>query len=149
MDAQITSFFSGFMQDSLSLKVLIADYNTSFINLQGMYGKMSVEELQKALSDNERGALLTMLNNIRRLAFSLQIDLESLQKDLGLSDDKLQEITDVYKTFEEDVLPDYVKMKAYIKKLNDIKLKQINVKALLITQEKEMKAIQSMQTPKE
>jgi hypothetical protein len=149
MDAQVTNFFSVFMQDSMQLKILIADYNTSFINLQGMYGNLTKLELQKALSDNERGALLTMLNNIRRLAFSLQTDLESLKKDLGLTELEFKEITDTYKTFEEDVLPDYQLMKQYIQKLNNIKLRHINVKALLITQEKERKAIQSMQTPTE
>jgi hypothetical protein len=149
MDSQVTSFFAGFMQDSMTLKVLIADYNTSFINLQGMYGKLTKEELQKALSDNERGSLLTIVNNIRRLAFCLQTDIESLRTDLGLDEKEFTAITDSYKTFEQDILPDYAKMKIYIQKLNNIKLKHINVKALLITQEKERKAIQSMQTPNE
>jgi len=149
MDTQVTNFFSVFMQDSTNLKILTADYNTSFINLQGMYGKLSREELQKALSDNERAALLTMLNNIRRLAFSLQTDLESLKKDLGLTDEDWKGIEDTYKTFEVDVLPDYIQMKKYVQKLNNIKLKHINVKALLITQEKERTAMQSMQTPKD
>jgi uncharacterized protein YbgA (DUF1722 family) len=147
MDSQVTNFFSGFMQDSLNLKVLIADYNTSFINLQGMYGKLSREELQKALSDNERSALLQLLNNIRRLSFSLQTDLESLKKDLGLTEQEFNEIKETYRTFEEDVLPDYKRMKEYIQELNNIKLRHINVKALLLTQEKERTAIQSMQTP--
>ena len=149
MDSQVSNFFAGFMQDSLQLKVLIADYNTSFINLQGMYGNKTREELQTALTDNERAALLTMLNNIRRLSFSLQTDLESLKQDLGLKEEEYKEIIDSYSTFETDVLPDYQKMKKYIQKLNDIKLKHIDVKALLITQEKERRALQSMQTPSE
>lgn len=149
MDTQVTTFFAGFMQDSLNLKVLIADYNTAFINLKGMYGKKTKEELQSALSDNERAALLTMLNNIRRLAFSLQTDLESLKKDIGLTETEFIEINKHYSTFETDVLPDYQEMKQYIQKLNNIKLKHINVKALLITQEKEKKALDSMKTPSE
>jgi len=149
MDSQVTNFFAGFMQDSLNLKVLIADYNTSFLNLKGMYGELTREQLQKALSDNERGSLLTLLNNIRRLAFSLQTDLESLKKDLGLNQTEFEEIEKSYLTFETDVLPDYKQMKTYIQKLNNIKLRHINVKALLITQEKEKKAIDSMKTPNE
>lgn len=149
MDSQVTSFFAGFMQDSLNLKVLIADYNTSFINLQGMYGKKTKEELQTALGDNERAALLTLLNNIRRLAFSLQTDLESLKKDLGLPEEEFKTIEEAYQTFETDVLPNYTLMKKYIQKLNTIKLRHINVKALLITQEKDKKAIDAMRTPNE
>ncbi len=147
MDSQVTNFFSGFMQDSLNLKVLIADYNTSFLNLKGMYGNLTKEQLQTTLNDTDRSSLLTLLNNIRRLSFSLQTDLESLKKDLGLNEKEFEEITKSYETFEVDVLPDYKQMKKYIQQLNNIKLRHINVKALLITQEKEKKAIDSMRTP--
>ena len=148
MDSQVTNFFAGFMQDSLNLKVLIADYNTSFLNLKGMYGNLTREQLQKALSDNERASLLTLLNNIRRLAFSLQTDLESLKKDLGLTEEEFEEIDKAYTTFETDVLPDYIKMKLYIQKINNIKLKHINVQAFIINPDKEDTALLSMQTPK-
>lgn len=156
MDIQSTQFFQGFIQDTIGLKILIADYNSFFVNISVGLENYTVPEKKREeilkrfnnLSEQEKGALLGLLNNIRRIAFSLQIDLKSLENELGISGKEKTLLEESYKEIEEVSLPDYKKCKQYLQALNDIKVKHINVQALLITSEKELRAREAMQTPR-
>lgn len=156
MDAQVNQFFLGFIQDTINLKALIADYNSFFINISFGVNKIEDPTKQKEaitkrfnnLSVQEKGLLLTLLNNVRRIAFSLQTDLKSLEKFLNLNKDLKKTINENYDEIENVFLPDYKKCKEYLQALNDIKVGYINVEAMIVTPEKEQRAIESMQTPK-
>jgi hypothetical protein len=157
MNDQATQFFLVFIQNTEQLKSLVADYNSFFVNISfGLESEKDIakrtEEITKrfsALAPQDKGTLLLMLNTIRRIAFSLQTDLESMKENLGLSEKTLKTLNENYKEIEEVSMPNYQKCKSYLQALNDIKVKHINIKALIITQEKEQRAIQSMQTPQE
>lgn len=157
MNDQATQFFVVFIQNTEQLKSLVADYNSFFVNISfGLESETDIakrtEEITKrfsALAPQDKGTLLLMLNTIRRIAFSLQTDLESMKENLGLSEKILKTLTENYKEIEEVSMPNYQKCKAYLQVLNDIKVKNINIKALIITQEKEQRAIKAMQTPQE
>ena len=157
MNDQATQFFLVFIQNTEQLKSLVADYNSFFVNISfGLESEIDIgkrtEEITKrfsALAPQDKGTLLLMLNTIRRIAFSLQTDLESMKENLGLSTKTLVALAENYKEIEEVSMPNYLKCKAYLQALNDIKVKHINIKALIITQEKEQRAIQAMQTPQE
>jgi hypothetical protein len=156
MDSQATQFFLGFIQDTVSLKILVADYNSFFVNisfgLERIKDKAKQEEEIAArfskLSEQDKSTLLNLLNNIRRIAFSLQIDLKSMESSLGLSKEETDALERDYKEIEEVSLPDYKKCKSFLQSLNDIKIKHIDVQALIITQEKEERAMKAMQTPR-
>lgn len=156
MDIQASQFFQGFIQDTINLKILVADYNSFFVNISfGLENytdeAKKKEEIMKRfnnLSGQEKVALLGLLNNTRRIAFSLQTDLKSLEENLGLSASTKKALEENYKEIENVSLPNYEKCKAYLQALNDIKVKHINIQAMIITQEKEQRAREAMQTPR-
>ena len=153
---QAGQFLLGFIQDTINLKVLIADYNTSYINFKAIYAskipqaewEKRKEELISELPEAERRAFLAMLNNIRRLAFSVYTDVISLEKDLALTDKEKESFEEAYTEIETKALFDYKRCKDFVQILNNIKVKHLNMKALIINDEKERQAIEAMQTPK-
>lgn len=156
MNDQAVSFFVGFIQDTNNLKILLADYNSFFVNMSFGLENLAEEtkkreEINKrfgALNAEQKAGLLGLLNNIRRIAFSLQIDIESLKENLSLSIEEKKRLEENYKEIEEISMPDYKKCKAYLQEINNIKVKNINVQLLLINREKEQNAKAAMQNPK-
>lgn len=148
MDLQTQQFFTGFIQDIMTLKILVADYNTSFVNLKAMYGSLTQEQLLEKLGGQEKQGVLTLLNNLRRVAFSLNTDIESLKSELMLSDEDETKLSQGFEEIETKVLFDYKKVKDFVQILNNIKIKNINVQAAIINPEKEKRAYESMQTPR-
>jgi len=156
MDAQVNQFFYGFIEDTINLKILIADYNSFFINVS--LGTQQIQDIEKqkieinkrfnAMQPDQKGQLLNLLNALRRIAFSLQTDLNSLQKHIKLSDKIKEEINLNYQEIEESSMPDYKKCKNFLQALNDIKVNYINVEAFITTPKKDQDAIASMKTPK-
>ncbi len=156
MDKQVNQFFYGFIQDTVNLKALTADYNSLMINVSVGLNKIEdkekrQKELDKRMEEmpqQQKALLLNLLNNMRRVAFSLQTDLNSLNQYLNIDSKTKHIIEENYKNIENTFLPDYNKCKAYLQALNDIKVKNINVESMIITAQKEQQAIESMQTPK-
>lgn len=146
MDAQVNQFFTGFIQDIANLKILIADYNTSFINLKATYGNLTPEQILEKMSEQDKASLLALLNNIRRFSFSLYVDVQSIKSDLQIENEK--EFENAYTQIENEVLFDYSYAKTFIQTLNDIKTKNINVQALIINETKDKIAYEAMQTPR-
>lgn len=150
MDNQANQFFINFVSSIEQLKILTADYNTAFLNLSTIYKSFDNEELKKQipnLSDEEKIGLLNLLNTIRRLSFTIKTDVESLKQDFALTETEEKTLEKTYETIETKVLFEYKQLKQFVQILNNIKVKHINVQALILNSEKEKKALEAMQTP--
>ncbi len=120
------------------LKSSLSDFNSFQLNIKMI-------QSEGALSTDQQNQLFNLLNYIRRLAYIIQIDLVGYSQVVDIPPEELSVIQQNYITFEEDLMPDMIKAKDFIIRINNIYIRQ---NTNLINKNNSEKASGLFSTPK-
>lgn len=147
-----SSYLSILLNDIEQIKNFLAAYNNQILYLQARYPAKELDEnirqSAKIMSDQEKISLINTIGMFRTYATRAFIGFNSI-KETFKNDNKpvLEEIDSNYKIIKTISIPNYEACEQYTQALSDITAREINVQALVGTQQKASDLAQASETP--
>jgi len=147
-----SSYLSILLNDIEQTKNYLSAYNNQLLFLQAKYPAKDLDDNMrqsaKVMADAEKIALVNTIGMFRTYATRAYVGFNSIQEKFNVkSSSKITLIKDSYHKIKTVPMPDYEDCENFVQALSDISVNEINVQALINTQEKANALAQASETP--
>lgn len=147
-----SSYLSIFLNDIEQTKNYLAAYNNLILLFKSQFPTKKIidgiKNQNKILSEQERIQLLNTIGYFRTYSTRAYTTFNSLKENFNIkSEEKVKTISESYKHIKESPIPKYEIAEAFVQSLSDLAVNEINVQALVNTNEKLTTLAQASETP--
>jgi len=147
-----SSYLSILLNDIEQIKNFLSAYNNQILYLQARYPAKELEDnirqTAKVMSDQEKIELINTIGMFRTYSTRAHISFNSIKETFKIKQKEILEQIDAnYKIIKSVAIPNYEACEQYTQALSDITAREINVQALVNTQQKASSLAQASETP--
>jgi len=146
------SYLSILLNDIEQTKNFLAAYNNQILFTQAKYPSKelddNIRQSSKVMGESEKIQLINTIGYFRTYSTRAYISFNSIKNKFNASSSELiGQIEESYNTIKKTPIPDYDSCERFVQGLSDVTVKEINVQALVNTEQKARSLAQASESP--